>query len=76
MNIPPSWCEPDPSVVEEQMSLSDAVIGLKAYKEIDQRMALLWHSVDEAIVRPRTDPGASELPNIVVDGVSLSIIDF
>lgn len=56
------------------MSLSDAVIGLKAYKEVDQRMALLWHSVDEAIVNPRTDIGSPELPSIVTDGVSLSIL--
>ena len=57
------------------MSLSDAVIGLKAYKEVDQRMALLWHSVDEAIIRPRTDIRTTELPCIITDGVSLSIAD-
>lgn len=52
------------------MSLSDAVIGLKAYKEVDQRMALLWHSVDEAILYPRTDINNSKISNIITDDVS------
>lgn len=58
------------------MSLSDAVIGLKAYKEVDQRMALLWHNVDEAIIKPRTDIKSPELPSITTDGVSSSQVDF
>ncbi|RYP05694.1 hypothetical protein DL764_003619 [Monosporascus ibericus] len=56
---------------DEPMSLSDAVIGLKAYKEVDQRMALLWHSVDEAIISPRTDLNNSNLPSIITDDVGL-----
>ncbi|RYO93816.1 hypothetical protein DL766_005098 [Monosporascus sp. MC13-8B] len=56
---------------DEPMSLSDAVIGLKAYKEVNQRMALLWHSVDEAIISPRTDLNNSNLPSIITDYVSL-----
>ncbi|RYP22377.1 hypothetical protein DL765_001729 [Monosporascus sp. GIB2] len=56
---------------DEPMSLSDAVIGLKAYKEVNQRMALLWHSVDEAIISPRTDLNNSNLPSIIADDVSL-----
>ncbi|RYP52533.1 hypothetical protein DL768_002360 [Monosporascus sp. mg162] len=58
---------------DEPMSLSDAVIGLKAYKELDQRMALLWHSVDEAIISPRTDLNNSNLPSIVTDDSTLTI---
>lgn len=52
----------------EAMTLSDAVVGLKAYKEIDQRMAHLWHEVDQAVIGPRTNLGNSTLPAIVVDG--------
>lgn len=52
----------------EAMSLSDAVIGLKAYKEVDQRMAHMWHDVDQAVVGPRVDVGNAVLPAIVVDG--------
>ncbi|KAI1099616.1 hypothetical protein F4804DRAFT_77690 [Jackrogersella minutella] len=49
---------------DEQMRLVDAVVGLKAYKEVDQRMASFWHSLDEAIVGPRTDIETRELPKI------------
>lgn len=52
----------------EAMSLSDAVVGLKAYKEIDQRMAHLWHEVDQAVVGPRTNDVNFTLPAIAVDG--------
>ncbi|KAI1214773.1 uncharacterized protein F4807DRAFT_404484 [Annulohypoxylon truncatum] len=49
---------------DEQMRLDDAVVGLKAYKELDQRMASFWHHLDEAIVGPRTNIEAHELPKI------------
>lgn len=52
----------------EAMSLPDAVIGLKSYKEVDQRMSHLWHEVDQAIVRPRLDIENTALPKIVTDG--------
>lgn len=55
------------------MGLSDAVIGLKAYKEVDQRMRQLWHDVDQAIVSPRMDITNGSLPAIRVQGVSLAI---
>lgn len=65
------------SVVEtkegETMSLTDAVVGLKAYKEIDQRMAQLWHEVDQAMIGPRTNDANSTLPSIVVDGDSMRV---
>lgn len=53
------------------MSLAEAVIGLKAYKEVDQRMALLWHSMDDAIIAPRTNLESPSLPGISVDDVSI-----
>lgn len=52
----------------EAMSLTDAVVGLKSYKEVDQRMAHLWHEVDQAIVGPRLDIDSPALPGIVADG--------
>lgn len=51
------------------MSLSEALIGLKAYKEVDQRMALFWHSIDDAVVKPRTAVQTTSLPSISVDTV-------
>ncbi|KAI1639665.1 hypothetical protein F4809DRAFT_595168 [Biscogniauxia mediterranea] len=58
---------------DEQMSLADAVIGLKAYKEVDQRMAVLWHNLNEAIVGPRTDPQNPQLPTVKVEDSSLHL---
>lgn len=52
----------------EAMSLSDAVVGLQAYKEVDQRMAQLWHDIDLAIVGPRMNIGNKTLPAITSDG--------
>ncbi len=53
----------------ESMSLSDAVIGLKAYKEVDERMLQLWHDLDTAILAPRTDIVKQSLPAVRVDDV-------
>ncbi|UQC82227.1 is centromere binding protein at prophase [Colletotrichum lupini] len=49
---------------DEQMTLSEAIIGLQAYKEVEDRMSKLWHDVDKAIVFPRMDTQASSLPSI------------
>ncbi|KAF9881101.1 is centromere binding protein at prophase [Colletotrichum karsti] len=48
----------------EQMTLSEAIIGLQAYKEVEDRMSQLWHEIDKAIVSPRMDSEASSLPSI------------
>ncbi|KAI6089586.1 hypothetical protein F4821DRAFT_231361 [Hypoxylon rubiginosum] len=58
---------------DEQMTLTDAVVGMKAYKELDQRMALLWHSIDRAIVGPRTRIEAPELPSVKTDDPYLAL---
>ncbi|KAI0398329.1 hypothetical protein F5Y17DRAFT_411927 [Xylariaceae sp. FL0594] len=58
---------------DEQMSLDDAVIGLKAYKEVDQRMAVLWHELDQALIRPRTTLGSGAMPAIHVDNSTLTL---
>lgn len=56
---------------DEPMSLPEALVGLKAYKEVDQRMALLWHSIDDAIVGPRTNVESKALPGIKTGDVSI-----
>ncbi|OLN86977.1 Centromere/kinetochore protein zw10-like protein [Colletotrichum chlorophyti] len=48
----------------EQMTLSEAIIGLQAYKEVEGRMSQLWHEVDTAVVSPRMNAEASSLPSI------------
>lgn len=52
----------------EAVSLTDAVVGLKSYKEVDQRMAHLWHEVDQAVVGPRLDIDNPSIPGIAADG--------
>lgn len=56
------------------MSLSDAVIGLKAYKEVDERATQLWHDVENAILLPRMSITRDTLPGIHIEGVSLVTI--
>lgn len=58
---------------DEPMTLSEALIGLQAYKEVDQRMALFWHSVDEAIIGPRTALHGETLPGISADDTTLAV---
>lgn len=54
---------------DEPMNLEDAVIGLKAYKEVDKRMQELWHDIDRAVVAPRMDISSVSLPAIrITDG--------
>lgn len=55
------------------MTLSDAVIGLKAYKEVDERMEQLWRNLDGALVSPRMDNKASSLPKIRASGDVLEL---
>ena len=52
------------SLPNDQMTLSDAVVGLKAYKEVDERMEQLWRNIDAAIVTPRMDAQAASVPRI------------
>ncbi|KAH8664559.1 hypothetical protein BX600DRAFT_541146 [Xylariales sp. PMI_506] len=58
---------------DEPMSLSEAHIGLKAYKELDQRMAIFWRSLDEAIIGPRTSLRSDSLPGVSTDGTTLRL---
>jgi centromere/kinetochore protein ZW10 len=55
------------------MNLSDAVVGLQAYKEVDERMEQLWRNVDAAIISPRMDVKSDTLPTIQADGEILKL---
>jgi protein transport protein DSL1/ZW10 len=55
------------------MTLYDAVIGLKAYKEVDERMEQLWRNIDGAIISPRMDKNAASLPKIRASGDILEL---
>ena len=57
-------------VSDDQMSLAEAVIGLKAYKEVEERMVQLWHNLDTAVMSPRMDLAAQSLPSVKQDNVS------
>lgn len=58
------------TVVDESMSLQDAVIGLKAYKEVDQRMSRLCHDLNKAVLLPRMNINEETLPSIHIENVS------
>lgn len=53
------------------MTLSEAVIGLEAYKKVEDRMGRLWQDIDEAIVGPRMDPDATEMYSFQVNEVPM-----
>jgi centromere/kinetochore protein ZW10 len=56
------------------MSLSDAVIGLKAYKETEERMEQLWRNLDGAVVSPRMDKTKQQpAPCIETNGDELTL---
>ncbi|KAF4463103.1 Centromere kinetochore zw10 like [Fusarium albosuccineum] len=61
------------SVKDEQMNLAEAVIGLQAYKEVDERMEQLWRNVDAAIVSPRMTTKRDALPAIQAEGEILKL---
>ncbi|KAM4066481.1 centromere/kinetochore zw10 domain-containing protein [Hirsutella rhossiliensis] len=58
---------------EDNMTLNDAVIGLKAYKETDERMEQLWRNLDAAIVSPRMNNSASTVPAVKAEADSLEL---
>ncbi|KAM0429140.1 hypothetical protein ACHAQK_011185 [Fusarium lateritium] len=68
-----SWEAIDQIGVNEQMSLADAVVGLQAYKEVDERMEQLWRNVDAAIVSPRMDVRNSTFLKVQADGEILKL---
>ncbi|KAI1199952.1 hypothetical protein F5X97DRAFT_321966 [Nemania serpens] len=58
---------------DEQMSLSDAVIGLKAYREVDKRMEALWQGLNQILIRPRTSLEHGDPPAIRVENSTLTL---
>ena len=58
----------------EPISLSDAVIGLQAYKEVDERTKTLWHDIDHAVVGPRMDLASNTVSSIQIQNVSHSLM--
>ncbi|OAA56382.1 RZZ complex, subunit Zw10 [Cordyceps fumosorosea ARSEF 2679] len=56
-----------------RMSLADSVIGLKAFKEVDERLEQLWHNLNSSIVSPRMDFQATSLKSISADVDELSL---
>lgn len=55
------------------MTLKDAVIGLQAYKEVDERMEQFWRNLDAAIVTPRMDTKSRSLPKIQTSGDAVEL---
>lgn len=55
------------------MNLAASVIGLMAYKEVDERMEQLWRNVDAAIVSPRMDTRSDTFPSIQAEGEILKL---
>ncbi|KAL2021459.1 hypothetical protein VTK56DRAFT_7092 [Thermocarpiscus australiensis] len=58
---------------DEPMGLEDAVIGLKAYKEVEQRMSRLWDDIDKAVLLPRMDIAKHTLPAIHIQDSTLEV---
>ncbi|KAH6845410.1 hypothetical protein B0I37DRAFT_406934 [Chaetomium sp. MPI-CAGE-AT-0009] len=58
---------------DEPMSLEDAVIGLRAYKEVDERMSRLWQDINEVILLPRMDISKETLPGIHIQDGALQL---
>ncbi|KAJ6782163.1 hypothetical protein PWT90_06974 [Aphanocladium album] len=55
-----------------KLSLADAAIGLKAYKEVDERLEQLWHNLNTSIVSPRMNYKATTLQGICANADELS----
>jgi centromere/kinetochore protein ZW10 len=57
----------------QRTTLDQAIIGLKAYKELEKAANQLWLDLDDAILKPRTNLGLDRrfgpLPAIQIEGV-------
>ncbi|KAH7306101.1 centromere/kinetochore protein-like protein zw10 [Rhexocercosporidium sp. MPI-PUGE-AT-0058] len=54
-------------------NIDQAVIGLKAYKELDDAAKKLWGDLDEVVLKPRTNLQTGTMPTIKAHGNSLSL---
>lgn len=55
------------------MTLSEAVIGLKSYKEIDERMEQMWRNLNGTIVSPRMDKPRSTITSVIANRDELAL---
>ncbi|KAG5981747.1 hypothetical protein E4U55_002597 [Claviceps digitariae] len=55
------------------MTLSEAVIALKSYKETDERMEQMWRNLNGAIVSPRMDKSKQSTCGVNVNGDELAV---
>ncbi|UNI19654.1 ribosome bioproteinsis protein ytm1 [Purpureocillium takamizusanense] len=57
----------------DPITLSEAVIGLKAYKEVDERMEQLWRNIDAALITPRMNTTGTSFPVITAGPDELAL---
>ncbi|KAG6041598.1 hypothetical protein E4U41_003335 [Claviceps citrina] len=55
------------------MTLSEATIALKSYKETDERMEQMWRNLNGAIVSPRMDKTKHTISGVKVEGDELAL---
>ena len=58
---------------DQQMGLSEAVVGFQAYKEVDERMEQLWRNLDAAVISPRMRTGQGAVAFVKVEGDVLEL---
>lgn len=59
--------------LDGKMTLAEAAVGLKAYKESDERLEQLWHNLDTSVVSPRMDYTATSLRAISANSDDLTL---
>jgi hypothetical protein len=55
------------------MDINSAIITMKAYGELDDRVKKFSKSLEDVIIRPRFDLKVGTLPSIDIQGVSYAI---
>lgn len=55
------------------MNLDQAMVGLKAYNEVESAAKKLWDNLDNYILKPRTELRTGNLPSIQIEEVSLLV---
>lgn len=57
------------------MTLAEAVIGLKTYKETDERVEQLWRNLDGGILSPRLDASRQNIVGVRTSGNELALTE-
>ncbi|KAF4626360.1 hypothetical protein G7Y89_g11800 [Cudoniella acicularis] len=55
------------SIPSETMTLDQAMVGLKAYKEVESAARKIWDDLDHVILKPRTELRVGNLPSIQIE---------